>query len=94
MLLALCLVATSCSFSCSDTEATPKTALILRIERYQESGYTSTVLMLNNGNIITFRNAAYSSNFSLLREGDEITYEINRYGQLNKLVRCKFNQDE
>lgn len=94
MMLALGLVATSCSFSCSDTEATQKTALILRIAHYQEDGYTSTVLMLNNGNVITFRNATYSSNFSLLREGDEITYEISRYGQLNKLVHCTFNENK
>lgn len=94
MLLALCLVATSCSFGCSDTEVTQKTALITRIEHYQEDGYTCTVLMLNNGNIITFRNVVYSSSFSLLREGDEITYEINRYGRLSKLICCKFHNAE
>lgn len=93
MLLALCLVATSCSSSSSDTKTTQKTASITRIERYLEGG-TCSAILLSDGNIITFRNVKYSSKFSLLREGDEITYEIDSYGQLVNLVDCEFHDAE
>lgn len=90
MLLALCLVATSCSSNSSDVVTTQKTASITRIERYLEGG-TCTAILLSDGNIITFRNVKYAGKFFFLREGDEITYEIDSYGNLINLVDCKLH---